>query len=407
MTKIEWTHVPDGSGGFKKGETINPLVGCTEISPACRNCYAAGIAHRSMSPQHRGLTVKRANGSHWNGQIREVPSHLAKPLTWRKPRGIFWGSMTDLAHESRMATEEGRRYLAACFGVMAATPQHTHLVLTKRPGELRRWFDWLHTMASQHMTGVFADEVIDRCISSAVDILYPAREGKSADLMIDRWNWSRFGEYAFEACDESEVAPINRKIERMRNGPQIDEDAWPLRNVWVGCTAEDQTWLDRRIDDLLAIPAAVHYLSVEPMLGPVTLPPSFLERGSQSWVIAGGESGHGARPPHIDWFRRLRDQCIEAGVPFLFKQWGEFAPWVTEEWFTRGGAERHPHTWVANDGRSGDCWIVDDDGNWSNWTGDPPLGVEAAAAIMSRVGKAEAGRMLDGRTWDEFPDGSI
>src|SRR5690606_3579157 len=90
------------------------------------------------------------------------------------------------------------------------------------------------------------------------------------------------------------------------------------------------------------------------------------------WVIAGGESGPHARPSHPDWFRSLREQCAAAGVPFLFKQWGEWAPYVNEDHYTHCGAERRAHAWV--DGETGDrgsCWIVDDDGGWSNFTGDP------------------------------------
>jgi protein gp37 len=124
---------------------------------------------------------------------------------------------------------------------------------------------------------------------------------------------------------------------------------WPV-NAWAGCTVESQEWADRRIPALLRVPAPVRFLSCEPLLGAVVLqglapgesmqtdlyrewltvtgPSSYpyRENGGIHWVIAGGESGPGARPPHPDWFRGLRDQCREARVPFHFKQWGEFAP---------------------------------------------------------------------------------
>jgi protein gp37 len=164
-------------------------------------------------------------------------------------------------------------------------------------------------------------------------------------------------------------------------------------NVWLGATIANQAEADRDIPKLLALPARVRFLSMEPLLGPVIVfdmdGPIDVPKGSSSplhWVIAGGESGHDARPMHPDWARSLRDQCATAGVPFLFKQWGEWCP--------RGpgslgypvvdGVPRVRLTDVGDNGQQlgargdGDCW-------------------------MNRAGKAVSGRLLDGRTWDEFP----
>lgn len=130
---------------------------------------------------------------------------------------------------------------------------------------------------------------------------------------------------------------------------------WPLPNVWLGISAENQQWADIRIPALLDTPAAIRFVSAEPLLGPIDmaskgyLSPDEFERPGISWVIAGGESGPKARPMHPDWARSLRDQCARTNTPFLFKQWGQHAP-----------------------------------------TGE-------------RVGKRAAGRILDGRTWDEYP----
>jgi len=132
---------------------------------------------------------------------------------------------------------------------------------------------------------------------------------------------------------------------------------WPWPNVWVGTTVENQEEADRRIPHLLAVPAARRFLSCEPLLGPIDLGP----RPTLDWVIAGGESGPGARPAHPTWFRSLRDQCQTAGVAFHFKQWGEHAP-----------------TDAATDG------------------GD-------TREVMVRVGKKASGRLLDDREWNEFP----
>lgn len=357
MTTIEWTHVPDGKSGRKKGETINPQVGCREKSPGCRNCYAAKQAAREMSSQHRGLTRSlplldangkpvldkrgrakiKPNSTHWNGEIRRVPERLEQVLKWRQSRGIFWGSMTDLFIESNMETEQARRFVAACFGVMAATPQHTHMVLTKRPEIMRRWFEWLDVSAREWRE---AHDDVDLTTTT------PATR------------WRYLFKQASDAVDPVLFADL---VHRGGMGDWMDRRwDWPLPNVWIGTTTEDQKRADERIPDLLATPAAVRFLSVEPMVGPVDLNKAIggtrwiggqrgcagEHRGDGSpgcprelhhhhddrcargidWVICGGESGQQARPMHPAWVGALRDQCVAAGVPFFFKQWGGRSP---------------------------------------------------------------------------------
>lgn len=157
-------------------------------------------------------------------------------------------------------------------------------------------------------------------------------------------------------------------------------DAWP--NVWIGATVCNQEEADRDIPKLLEVPARVRFLSMEPLLGPVDIT-RFLS--GLDWVIVGGESGHHARPMHPDWARILRDQCRLAGVPFLFKQWGE--------WIPRAGT-----TWSE--------WIMAD-GTRHTGSFDTRQHLQSMLPLDScgieRVGKKAAGRMLDGRTWDEFP----
>lgn len=155
-------------------------------------------------------------------------------------------------------------------------------------------------------------------------------------------------------------------------GSTVEPCEWPV-NVWVGTTVEDQKRADERVPHLLDVPAPVRFLSCEPLLGPVDLS-AWLDR--LGWVIAGGESGHGSRPSHPDWFRSLRDQCQQAGVPFFFKQWGEWGPAIDH-------LDTAPGTTLARA---------------VSWNG--PEG-EAVAP----VGKKAAGRLLDGRTWDEVPRG--
>lgn len=316
-TKIEWTHVPDGKGGFKRGETWNPQVGCVEVSPACRHCYAASTAHLHAKsiPQHRGLTVVRSNGVHWNGEINRVPGLLEKPLRWREPRGIFVGSMTDTF--LRVDTEDDMRWIATLLAVAAACQQHTFMFLTKRPTNARKFFRWLE------------------------------HHGREAKI------WRSI--QALIAADLQDQLPDDTADSVLAKVRMPADVPWPLPNVWIGVTAEDQQRADERVPELLQIAAAVRFVSYEPACSGVDWSPWL---PSLDWLIAGGESGPKARAAHPDWFRSARDQCVATGVPFFFKQWGEWGP-----------------------KQSG--------------TG---AGVEPA-----RCGKKLAGRELDGRTWEQFP----
>lgn len=139
---------------------------------------------------------------------------------------------------------------------------------------------------------------------------------------------------------------------------------WP-DNVWVGCTVEDQEWANKRIPHLLKIPARIRFLSCEPLLGQVNLR-NFLQSGEIHWVITGGESGPKSRPSDPDWIRLIRDDCVDAGVAFFFKQWGAYAP-----------AANHPDI-------------------------EKPA-VQVGATQMVRLNKKSAGRVLDGGTWEQFP----
>lgn len=161
----------------------------------------------------------------------------------------------------------------------------------------------------------------------------------------------------------------------------------PLPNVWLGATICSQTEADRDIPKLLRVPARVRFLSLEPLLGPVDLVPYIhCDVGNAiDWVICGGESGPQARPMHPDWVRSVRDQCAAAGVPWLFKQWGQWAPHQP-----RVGAD------LGGQMRKGTAVLMHADGN-------PPGFFRAGDAFVERVGTKAAGRLLDGRTHDEFP----
>jgi protein gp37 len=249
-------------------------------------CYAEKIAGRFSGPglPYEGLATRGKNGARWTGVVRLVPEALAAPLRWRAPQRIFVNSMSDLFHE-----ELSDEHIAAVFGVMAACPQHTFQILTKRAERMRRWFGWM-----------------DRFAKSA--------NGR--------------GTTHTAAC-LALAQPLCAHRELRRDTTAIMSRPWPLPNVMLGVSVEDQQRADERIPHLFATPAAVRFLSCEPLLGSVDLrrhleaqvhefqcPPDY----GLKWLIAGAESGVGARPMNLDWIRSLRDECVEAGIAFFFKQ---------------------------------------------------------------------------------------
>lgn len=370
-SKIEWTEA-----------TWNPTVGCTHVSPGCDNCYAARLTSGRLrhQPTYAGL----AEGGKFNGTVRTLADRLDAPLHWRKPRRVFVNSMSDLFHDS--IPDE---FIARVFAVMAAAPQHTFQVLTKRHARMRSLLT-------------------------------------SADFWYEVGRRARHLGYHYDQA-----------ANHLADGRNIyDTAVWErlrcLPNVWLGVSAEDQKRADLRIPHLAATPAAVRFLSCEPLLGPIDLTglathsrgpvahwegrdqinaltgiprdPSWTSRPGIDWVIVGGESGKGdgIRPMHPDWARALRDQCRTADVPFFMKQWGEYGPMCKTLPDGRYDLS-DPGVTVANDGtvyQPGDLAYP-----------DGPCYGEAIRAghqrahltAMYRVGKKAAGRELDGRTWDQYP----
>jgi protein gp37 len=198
------------------------------------------------------------------------------------------------------------------------------------------------------------------------------------------------------------------------------EPWWPLRNVWLGVSVENQQWANLRVPALLDTPAAVRWVSAEPLLGPVDLTwcdgvnalgPDWVGGRSAGsgcphplldWVVVGGESGHGARPMHPDWSRSLRDRCHRNEIPFLFKQWGEWAP-------IGPLYEQHDDDGEADDARMDAVTAEVMDGHrvvQLERDGSTPDGHQPGDPrtwLMARVGKKAAGRLLDGRLWDQYP----
>lgn len=355
-TKIEWCD-----------HTFNPWEGCQKVGPGCDNCYAesrnarfAGGAAINWGP---GAPRRRTSASNW-----------ANPLKWNREAKLqhdawegFKAQHTELTDEDLIAKgfikpRRPRVFCASLADVFdnAVDPQwraDLFALIQKTP-----YLDWL---------------LLTKRIGNVTPMLAAMAHGNDPDLRL--------------------------------------LDMMPLPNVWIGATIVNQAEADRDIPKLLEVPARVRFLSMEPLLGPVDLTHIDVFGGDAEiyplkgttdcvddegepatdvpaldWVIVGGESGPGARPMHPEWARSLRDQCAAAGVPFLFKQWGETIP---------GELQAHPN--YSNESAA---WRIDPNG--SQWH-DPVEGMkppsEWAQIKFIRVGKKAAGRLLDGRTWDGFP----
>ena len=362
-TKIEWTE-----------QSWNPLAGCTIKSPGCKHCYAMKMAKRCEAmgtAKYAGTTITVKGKAVWTGKINFDEKALLAPLHRKKPTMYFVNSMSDLFHE-----DVPDEWIDKIFAVMALCPQHTFQLLTKRADRMR----------------IVVSEIVHakRMVIQAMRDLKNGSIGSIDGAASALW------------------------------GPDVDNPR-PLPNVWLGVSVEDQKRADERIPDLLATPAAVRWLSMEPLLGPVdlasvnggwfyqnvltghrwhdapdgVLSPTDNNGGRLDWIVVGGESGPGARPMHPEWARRLRDQCEAAGVPFLFKQWGEWVPvcGAVDGWDIGDDPEqsRFDHRDWEN-GKWGDAYRP----AWCDETEDD---------TVFRVGKKRAGRFLDGKTHDDFPVG--
>ncbi|WP_026798280.1 DUF5131 family protein, partial [Planktothrix prolifica] len=245
-----------------------PIVGCSRISAGCEKCYAetaAKTARLQQFPQYQKVAK-------WNGTVEFVESQLIKPYEWKKSKKIFICSMADIFHENVLFD-----WVEEIFYMIENCPQHTFQILTKRPERMIEFFDWYIARNSDH----------------------------SVELQ------------------------------------------WTMPdNIWLGVSCENQAIADKRIPLLMQIPAKVRFLSCEPLLEPINLSKflpfdwsevaedwieswpgigSYSTNDYPSWVIAGGESGAGARPCHVDWLRDIASQCQSAKVPVFVKQLGSNA----------------------------------------------------------------------------------
>ena len=386
-SSIEWTDA-----------TWNPVTGCAIVSPGCTNCYAMRLAGTRLAhlPSRAGLTRDSKVGPIWTGEIRFNAEWLDQPLRWRRPRRIFV-----CAHGDLFADGVKDEWIDQIFAVMALAPQHTFQVLTKRPERMRAYMleQWQGTPARTISLG------------HGETLHIPAGGPTGRRCQIE------------EACE-----PLLERfglVDTTKDYLWTEEGSckamqwqWPLPNVWLGVSAEDQRRADERIPDLLATPAALRFISAEPLLGPIrfrgTSPdgkrqwdwltgetgvmhddgPDFDVGPKLDWMIVGGESGQGARPMHPDWARQIRDACADAGAAFFFKQWGE---WLFETQIEDG---QHPSDRFFN------C-----DGNPIDEK--PPFGPHAGRLwhwwepshhASIRLGKKAAGRLLDGAEHSAKPE---
>lgn len=310
-TSIEWTE-----------QTWNPVVGCTKVSPGCAHCYAETMAARLKGMALADIKAGRDPGKkrhyidaiddkgRWSGKLIPVPEALADPFSWKKPRRVFVNSMSDLFHESLPV-----EFIASVFGVMSFAPEHTFQVLTKRASLMYDFFMRYH-----------------------------------AGDYLDNLNW-----WIDEAC--SALDPKYTKGIRNRCQYKL-----PLPNVHPGVSVENQQQAMKRIPFIARTPAAVRWLSVEPLLGSITFGCTCFvcdntTRGgggvcracgkptawrSMDWIVVGGESGSGARACDIDWIRSIVRQCHKVKIPCFVKQVG------THVIDTRAT--------VANDCPENECW---------------------------------------------------
>jgi protein gp37 len=357
-TKIEWTD-----------ETWNPIVGCVIVSRGCTNCYAMKVAGARLdgnpaTPHYAGTTAKSKAGPVWTGKVAQASqATLLKPLTWKKPRRVFVNSMGDL-----FAENVPTNWIDQVFAIMALAPQHQFQVLTKRPERMRDYV--ADPNGPRRVARVCIDLFLDQKVKATND-----------------WPVQSVGD-----IDDPEDVRIK----------------WPLPNAWLGVSVEDQATADARIPHLLSTPAAIRWISAEPLLGPVDLTALSLNRPdgifptglphevnalhgisavdgistscpTLDWVVVGGESGPGARPMHPDWARSLRDQCAAAGVPYFFKQWGK---WV--------------HECSDIDGNIFDWGNAEERGILHYWSDDGTSSIPVAKALDPKT--------LDGITHDAWPE---
>jgi protein gp37 len=263
-----------GTGISWTDETWNPTIGCDRVSPGCDHCYAIRDSARQVGAKHPAYEgVLTDDNRDWSGRVNIVPDRLEQPLKWARPRRVFVNSMSDLFHPEVIRSTwqppgwDGLEvsFLADVFATMHMATQHQFQVLTKRP---------------QAMAAVL--------------------------------NHPQFR--------------LDVNVALLRRGHAVIPDSAPLGgkhygwNIWLGVTIESQTYA-WRAKHLLETPAAVRFVSAEPLLSALDLG-AYMVSGGLDWVIVGGESGPRSRPTELHWIEALVEQCQEEGVAPFVKQLG-------------------------------------------------------------------------------------
>lgn len=330
-SKIEWCH-----------HTFNGWRGCTKVSDGCKNCYAETFSHRN--PKVLGMWGPMGN------RVIAAESYWQEPLKWNhdaqeagERRRVFCASLSDIFEGPETCKTVGE------YDKVREARQRIFRLSRRTP-----WLDWLFLTKRPH----------------------------NIPLMMSEATAENRPHTDFYTLMERQHVP----------------------NWWFGTSVESQEVAGIRVTDLLRVPAVVLFLSCEPLLSRVTLRTTeghvrnWLEYNQRvgnsafnpmtysriNWVIVGGESGHGARPMHPDWARLLRDQCVEARVPFHYKQWGEWSP-IDMPW-----EQESPQEPRQNE-------------QWLNLAGGMGFHGEQVWR-MRRVGKNVSGRLLDGVEWNQFPE---
>ncbi|AYM13099.1 phage Gp37/Gp68 family protein [Agrobacterium tumefaciens] len=367
--------------------TWNPITGCSVVSPGCTNCYAMKLAGTRLkhTASRKGLTSPSKSGPVWNGAVKFNEGWLRQPLEWKRPRMIFV-----CAHGDLFAENVPEEWIDRVFAVMAVASRHTFQVLTKRPERMLAYLN-------------------------------------NQPFVRRRWE-----SIIHEELGRHTVSP-----------PPV------LPNVWAGVSAEDQSRADERIPLLLQTPAAMRWVSIEPMLGGIDLLKSTggtLWMGGQrgcsgahrhhgqrgevihdrlhetdptlphhhhdercgkgiDWVVLGGESGPKARPMHPLWAQSIRDQCQQADVPFFFKQWGA---WKPVPWKLDRDKDETDAEYVERSERECSTFAISQSGyliemDHKPWSWARVLPAPSSHHSVKPVGKKAAGRLLDGIVHDAFP----
>ena len=361
-TSIEWAD-----------HTFNPWIGCTKVSPACQHCYAETLMDTRL---HK---VQWGKG---NPRVRTSAANWKEPLKWNREAapGHQWRKIKELSTMDRILAGLNASHKCAKCGVFKGENSEGHPASTCSESRPRVFCaslaDWLD------------DEVPIEWLAGLLALIHATPNLDWLLLTKRPENWKP--RFAKALRFIGELGGREELHEWLLDWIVCQSIGTPPANIWIGATVENQKCADERIPELLKIPAKVRFLSCEPLLGPVefsnvTNRADWLSQlGKRAldgihWVIAGGESGPHARPSHPDWFRSLRDQCAEAGVPFLFKQWGE---WASE---IRTGTSVEMSS-LADNQRVG---VGDGKSNHTLYT---------------RIGTKAAGRCLDGVEHAAFPE---